>query len=228
MKKIFGLLTLAALLATPALALGAGQVGVYVAPKFVYGYTLLDGMKSVNDSGSWAKGSKSDNAFGGALALGYDFNKKFQVPLRAELEYAVFSEVSGKNSRWNDFYYDYYRQKLNIQNLFLNAYYDFRNSTAFTPYLGLGLGVAFIKDKGRWTNSYDSDSFSHGAKSSSNFAWNIGAGLAYDFTDRFSLDLGYRFAGLGKAETKESIYNYGLKTKNVYMHQLLLGARFTF
>jgi opacity protein-like surface antigen len=46
------------------------------------------------------------------------------------------------------------------------------------------------------------------------------------------VDLGYRFAGLGSANTKWEFDEDGdgarFKTKNVYMHQLMLGMRFGF
>ena len=190
---------------------------------------------------TWAKGNDGDSVFGGALAVGYDFYKKIQVPLRAELEYAAFSQAEGKSSETS--YYDdvifgkgSITQKLGVQTLFLNVYYDFRNSTAFTPYLGAGLGLAFLRAKGQqdWWNYYDgvldeSGTFKLGAKTSTNFAWNIGAGLAYDFTDYFSLDLNYRFAGLGKAKTADvEGGGWRIKADNVYMHQVLLAFRFTF
>jgi len=46
MKRIIGLLTLTALLITQSLALAAEQIGVYVAPKFIYGFTQMQGMKT--------------------------------------------------------------------------------------------------------------------------------------------------------------------------------------
>ena len=42
-----------------------------------------------------------------------------------------------------------------VQTLFANAYWDFHNSTAFTPYLGGGLGMGFIKTK--YTADVDGD-----------------------------------------------------------------------
>ena len=41
MKRVIGLLALAVLLATPSPAL-AGQTGMYIAPKFSYGYALME------------------------------------------------------------------------------------------------------------------------------------------------------------------------------------------
>jgi opacity protein-like surface antigen len=247
--------------APPPLPVAAGQLGIYVAPKFIIGFTQMQGMKTNGVYAPYTEvpfshkiGNKTDNAFGGALAVGYDFNKKFQVPVRTELEYSIFSEVSGKKS--SDNFLDYgpnysasAKQKLQIQTLFLNAYYDFHNDTAFTPYIGGGLGLAFINSKGSFTYAVQppavTDDFKYalspGSKNSTNFAWNIGAGVAYDINDNISLDLGYRFAGLGKAETKSAsgVFDVNVqnadvsltakgKTSNVYMHQVMLGLRFTF
>ena len=48
MKRIIGLLTLAALLVVPSLASASGQVGLYVTPKFIYGGMMMDGIKITN------------------------------------------------------------------------------------------------------------------------------------------------------------------------------------
>ena len=122
MKRIMGLLAMAAFLISPSLVFASGQTGIYVAPKFVYGYTQLQGMKSYYDGDLIAKGNKSDSAFGGALAIGYDFQQKISVPVRAELEYAAFSQVTGKTVKWySSTAYDRVTQKLRIQTLFVNA-----------------------------------------------------------------------------------------------------------
>jgi len=240
-----GLLVMAAFLVSPSLVFASGQTGIYVAPKFVYGYTLMEKTQDewVNSYPVLGKKNMNDHAYGGALAVGYDFNKKVQVPVRTELEYAMFSEVSDKKTVWHSSSPTYddlscIKQKLQIQTLFVNAYYDFRNSTAFTPYLGGGLGLAFIRAKGNYSwdqfnsvgDHVDWESTSMGAKSTVNFAWNIGAGAAYAINNNISLDMGYRFAGLGGAESKwsDSYVPGRTKTKNVYMHQIMLGARFTF
>jgi len=245
MKRIIGLLAMAALLFTPTVAFATGQTGIYVAPKFVYGFTQMNGMGTQGDDDPVRVGNKSDNAWGGALAIGYDFYRQNRIPVRAELEYAVFSEVSGKKSGKHiddpgfDEAYFRMKQKLSIQTLFANAYYDFRNDTPFTPWVGAGLGMAFINSKGNATGvgldegvPFGPDSVSSGSKLNTNFAWNVGAGVAYAVNEAVSVDLGYRFAGLGKAKTK---WGYGnddergrFRTKNVYQHQLMLGLRFSF
>ena len=102
MKRIIGLLVLAALLVTPTLAFATGQTGAYVAPKFVYGFTQMMRMQSSDDDVPRI-GNKNDNAWGGALAIGYDFYRQNRIPVRAELEYvyglALESRAFFKESR---------------------------------------------------------------------------------------------------------------------------------
>ena len=76
---------------------------------------------------------------------------------------------------------------------------------------------------------------STGSKTVTNFAWNIGLGLGYQITNNIALDVGYRFADLGKVKTKwynwtwsEPGDGWGLETKRIYQHQFSMGARFTF
>ncbi len=252
MKKIFafcGALLCIGMFQSGARA--ADQIGVYVAPKFIYGYTVMDKLKANVKSGGASVGTSDDDhddAFGGALAIGYDFDKKFNVPVRAELEYSIFSQTeagvgaevkrSGPNLGLS------LDQKLDIQTLFFNIYYDIKTGTPITPYIGAGLGMAFVDAKSNisgnttWGSALSLDT-DRGTESNTNFAWNVGAGAAWAFTDNLSVDLGYRFASLGevKSDTIDTTATVGpisisgdvsSKTENLYMHQVMLGLRYTF
>jgi opacity protein-like surface antigen len=214
MKRILASLLCLGLLAVAVPAKQASAEGVYVAPKIIWGVTQLQG---IEDS-AFSRKNKIDNVFGGALAVGVKAN-----PARVELEYGVFSEASGKNKDDDG---DYVKLKTQAQTLFVNAYFDIDTATPFTPYVGAGLGLAFLRSKGNWNILDVSESY--GSKTKTNFAWNLGAGVAYDFTQNVALDLGYRFAGLGKARTGTDIADDRARAKNVYMHQFMLGLRFSF
>jgi len=145
MKKILLLLTLLCLLA-PAGA-HAEQFGLYLAPKLIYGVQNFD-MKESVPNGSIGLGSHSENVFGAGLAVGYDFGLYSALPVRAELEYATFTEAKASASgRTLGLAYNA-SGKVYVYSLCLNAYYDFRNETRFTPYLGAGLGMSFVSMKG--------------------------------------------------------------------------------
>lgn len=152
----------------------AEQLGVYVAPKFVYGATIMDSTKFTGTgSDVWGKSGESrkisggsDSAFGGSIAFGYNFDKRSGVPVRTEIEYAIFSETENKESLSKSLQTEgigwheeetttgSLKQRFGIQTLFLNAYYGFQTGTAFTPYVGGGLGMAFVNTKAKYSNSY--------------------------------------------------------------------------
>ena len=240
MKRILGVLLLIGVMVTPTVASAGEQIGVYVAPKFVYGLTQMDGAKGhwseAGASSSERIGSKTDDTFGGSIAIGYDFDKKFGVPIRAELEYAGFSKAEAEKTYGDDDYTSKMKQTFGIQTLFVNAYWDIDTGTQFTPYVGAGLGMAFIrtkfKDSGyEYADPDDSWSESTGSKNVTNFAWNVGAGLGYDITENWTMDVGYRFVGLGSVKTKtyrDDDYEMYGKTSNLYQHQVAVGIRYTF
>lgn len=253
MFKKFGMLLLAACFVLSAQVKAEAEptdkIGVYVAPKFVYGIGTFKGKAIDSATGTLASKNATENAFGGAFAIGYDFSKRLDVPVRVELEYAATSRMDKTaNSSWFEEGYgegwEDYKTKIDVQSLFLNAYYDFKNSTAFTPYIGAGVGLAFVGTKMN-VNGYedsidvsnDSWDYTVGKKTRTNFAWNVGLGCSYALNETVSIDLGYRYADFGKAKTKtltgyDDVDNVNFtihgKAKRVAMHQFMLGARFTF
>ena len=217
MKRCFAVLALVCALALPGLAKAEGT-GMYLAPKFLM--SIQNNYPTMEADSLSAGENYSQFTLGGALALGYDFNSQFGVPVRAEVEYALRgnSEKSWNYGRGMDF-----KGAWNASTLFLNLYYDFRNSTAFTPYVGAGLGMAF-----NYANYTFSSPGYHGNfdEHSTNFAWNVGAGVAYDITDSLAVDQGYRYVNLGYYEVD---LPDGAKLKNQPCnHEFMLGLRYTF
>lgn len=208
----------------PASAEASPTLGVYVAPKFVYSYVSTDisGL-GTNDV------STDDDVFGVAVALGYDFDVAFDVPIRAELEWNMHSQSEkdhtytiagiGNTDVTNN---------IGIQSVFLNAYFDLHNSSKFTPYVGAGVGVSFVDVEATLNGGID---YTIEEKTTTNFAWNVGVGVAYAFTSNLSLDLSYRYSQFGKGETSRSAY-YGThmsaKTDTIGAHQGLFALRYTF
>ena len=256
MKRFMGALILVAMLVVPTVCFADGnQVGVYVVPKFVYGLTQTSGVKvheryeHTRSPYAFNIGSNTDSTFGGSIALGYDFSKKFNVPIRAELEYSAFSKADkGKNftvigNTPTNVTYEKWSQSYQVQTLFLNAYWDIDTGTKFTPYFGAGLGMGFIGTKvGADGDTYDAGVLQEswdikiGSKTVTNFAWNVSAGLGYDITDHWTIDAGYRFVGLGSVKTGTYTEPSGSggtlsvhgKTDNLFQHQFSIGARYTF
>ena len=258
MRRIIGLLVLAALFVVPSLAFAESQpVGFYIAPKFIASSTWIEkfGVNGARYAGGGTyvpiDNEKSDTTFGGALAIGYDFGKRTKVPVRFELEYAMFSEIVGdapSNLHWliggDPMDFDI-KQKMDVRTAFVNIYYDVHSGDPDVPFsfwVGGGLGTAFIDSKSDFyiripAVNYTESWSTAGSKKTTNFAWNVGIGVGYDFTSNLTLDVGYRFASLGKADTnagRGSLFYvlWGLdqstEAKQIYMHQFMLGLRLGF
>ena len=225
MKRAIACLVFAAFFALPALA-AAENSGVYVAPRLLLGFQHT-GTTNIGDEAK----SNYENTFGGALAVGYNFASSFRLPLRAELEYAYRSEAEEKASVDIPGVAKYdMKHKMSISTLFLNAYYDIDTGSAFTPYFGIGFGMAFVDNKWSGENSNGKE-FGSGSASTSSFAYNLGLGVSYAFTENVAADLGYRFIGAGYHDGKFKD-NYGGEENKIgsfpTIHEIYLGARITF
>ena len=254
MKRFFSIFAALVLLVSVSKTAVAAEwyEGIYIAPKISYNHVVMDKLRmdsSVDESLEPARFSKgkNDDTFGLALAIGYDFDKR-GVPVRAELEYSYLGRASGSASSVvvdNEYLHQVmsYKQKMDIQTVFLNAYFDINTGTPFTPYVGAGIGFALIDvEKASATNSayfidddfLYSESVAAGSKSHTNFAWNIGAGIGWDITPEITLDLGYRYMMLGEAKSKwrdaSGRGDYFIRTKvdDVNIHQVQFAVRYTF
>ena len=116
----------------------------------------------------------------------------------------------------------------------LNAYYDFKNSTDFTPYLSAGLGYAYISQKTSNIFKINVNSLTiplwSRSHATNNFAWSAGAGIKYSINQDFSFDLSYKYLDAGQAEVYhfDSIgTDFNSKTK-VRTHDIMLSATYHF
>ena len=60
-----------------------------------------------------------------------------------------------------------------------------------------------------------------------NFAWNLGAGVGYSLTDHIIVDLGYRYTSFGDAK-KYTSGTLNFQAKDLDSHEALLGLRYQF
>lgn len=116
----------------------------------------------------------------------------------------------------------------------VNAYIDIGTWRGVTPYIGGGIGVASIDVQGYTDVNTPTGGFAYSVSdnSTTNFAWALYAGLSYDVTDQFTIDLAYRYTDLGDAESGR-VRNYidpttvpGLQIRDITSHDLLLSARY--
>ncbi len=201
-----------------AYAADNSNYGVYLAPKFAVSVLHTRGTLDLTASTSGPRRVFGARA-GGALALGYDFWRKCQVPFRLELEYGASESVS-KTASVKVFRRRFpFRAKIGVQTLLINAYVDMPNSSGFTPYIGAGAGMAFIDVEGR---SMGMSASGHARVP----AGQLGLGCSYAFNRNVSVDIGYRFVIM--RNTDASCDSMRLNLQKNYMHQAMLGLRITF
>lgn len=167
-----------------------------------------------------ANGTHSNARLGGGIAVGYNFDNYFHVPVRTEIDVMArmrdsSNYLSGRqtyNYSWMAKTTDeqHVNNKVQLNTFMFNAFYDFKNKSAFTPYIMAGVGLGSFKHTSILNNSetiYDtsdepinySESKSRKSRTANNFAWNAGAGVRYKINEDFDLDFSYRYLDAGKS-----------------------------
>ncbi len=208
------------LMATPA-PVHAGDTGIYLAPRLMYNFQTFNEPKVKYSGGKEALNSSNRGSLGASLALGYNFYSRYFMPVRAEVElgYSFNASYSSVASHLRGGSYSF-TDTIGTQTLFVNGYYDFYNTSQVTPYLSAGLGTSWLRSSGNIAG------YSTGSNTEVSFAWNIGAGLGFKLSDTIGVDVGYRYANLGRAKT--GLSSQGMIETNVASHQLMMGLRYNF
>src|SRR5260221_12710048 len=118
----------------------------------------------------------------------------------------------------------------------VNAYYDLPSFAGFTPYVGGGVGVA-RNEVGTTTLSDPRSGATVATLSGSTttqFAWQVSAGISYAILPAVALDFGYRYfdAGEGRSGTRGTFLGAPITAPiqrgNIRAHELQEGIRVGF
>ena len=134
----------------------------------------------------WSGGS-DDSALGLGGGVGYQFNPNMRADLTVD---------------WAGDYKVAPGADLSTTTVLGNLYFDWANDSAFTPYVGAGLGYGWVDN----TPSGDH----------SGIAYGLTAGVAMDVTQSIAVDLGYRF--------RDTM----ISGSDPLEHQIVAGVRFSF
>ncbi|MEP0520093.1 MAG: outer membrane beta-barrel protein [Hyphomicrobiales bacterium] len=167
------------------------------------------------------------------VGVGYQFNHYFRMDLT--WDYTATWDFEGNTiclggggcgSTYNDEY-----SSFSMHTVLANAYLDWENSSSWTPYIGAGLGFAYINAGRHYANNADGSYAAFGENGNFNFAAAAMAGVSYEVSQNFSLDASYRYLWVGDVESGESETS-GLTGKVTYhdvdFHQVRVGGRYTF
>jgi len=132
-------------------------------------------------------GGENDGAVVAGGGFGYQFNPNMRADIRAD---------------WAGDYDAGHGKDVNVTTVLGNLYFDWANESAFTPYVGAGVGYG-------WAD------ISRG-ESDEGFAFALMAGVSARLSDTVSIDTEYRFrdVSISGADPME--------------HQIMTGIRFSF
>ena len=160
-------------------------------------------------------------------AIGYNW-AKHGVSLRTEVEFLYRTNLGYDSNPtfMNAASPTKFSSSMTSKTVLFNGYYDFTNTTKFTPFIGGGVGLSM-------NNSTTHGSLTSGASPSeykrdmTNFAWNLGGGVAYNLTEHIILDVTYRYTDLGKASWGDANVAQ-ITSNNLHTNELHFGARYQF
>ena len=211
MKKI--LLAGLAVLTFASFAEAGSCVRPYVSVKATESRLNMNGR--VLDNG-WTRIAKKDWVAGGSAAVGVKM-----CAFRAEVEYNQSLKAMNKLRLPNEG--RYVESKQSYRSYMLNGYFDIPTYTPIRPYVGAGIGTARVR------TSVANNQNRHNA-----FAWQLAAGVGYNFNEHWTLDVGYRYVDNGNSvwtmPTNPLLGTDG-NTRTKYhskAHQATVGIRYTF
>jgi opacity protein-like surface antigen len=222
------------------LALGAEVSGFYLRGDIGFSNQSVERLSNSLDALGTIE--KVNLAFAGAPfaggGVGYRFNQWFRSDITGE--YRSAAAFTGLE-RYRDaslplgYGTDEYTASKRGLNLLLNGYVDIGNWYGLKPFVGAGVGAARITLE----NFKDANVVTQGlayAKSGSktNLAWALHAGVGYEVSPSFTVELAYRYLDLGDGRTG-TVYNYAgqcgsceaMIFKNVDSHDVKLGLRWS-
>ena len=211
-------------------AVGAAELeGLYVGIKGVYSYQDISDPTIKYPGQDFGFSDKDDWVTGFGMAVGYDFDKGLSLPLRVELEYMIRDDAEvawrGDQGVFISGSFDWeLKAETQVDTFLVNFFYDFKNSTALTPFVTAGFGMSFVDWKSSYTDSIATPDISM-EDDATEFAWTVGLGCGYKVSDAFTVDAGYRYLDAGTAEAG---YQTLSAESDIRLHEVILGLRYEF
>ena len=226
-----------------------GDVG-YVFDKNIDGvdYTFTDPISLLEEPASFTSASiDTDFTWGGGF--GYRFTDYFRADatvdgFRADFNGSTASDETctglpndGTTCRSEN------SSEVSAISVMANGYVDLGTYVGITPYVGAGLGYSFVS----WSDLNDTtycvdgggdvcvppgfavDSTTHGGEDGWRFTYALMAGFAYDLSNNFKLDVGYKYRSIdgGDMFGWDSPQTFGDGSHdNIDSHEVRLGLRY--
>jgi len=172
-----------------------GDIGVGVTDRFTLDY-LPNPLNPPNDF-AFQHSSMADTMFFNA-GVGYEFNNWLRFDVTGEYRAKTAVNAFGIYTFGGGTFGDSYQGYLKSWVFLANGYIDLGTWYCLTPFVGAGVGVAYNTMSDLTDTGIGQSGTGIGQNSSSwSPAWALYAGLAYNVTQNFKVELTYRYLNYG-------------------------------
>jgi opacity protein-like surface antigen len=204
-------------------------------PQVQWTGTTFDNIEFGNSfvgEGAIGCGSAGDRGLRGELSLAARGAKKFKADIKDSIIGVVPADpITGDPAIPSPMVADPAHTSVKTYTAMVNAYYDLGNHGGFVPYVGAGVGLAYNKMNNVYFTNSPFNNEIIGANQLS-LAWAVMAGVEYKFSQRASLDIGYRYIDTGSVHSDHgdsgNNWNPRFKLDDLAAHELMVGVRYKF
>lgn len=218
-----------------------GDVGIGINSGFDLDSLGAEGVTALG--GTWLRKDVADTPFISA-GVGYQFSDYLRGDITAEYRSATRFRGNADapyTPTPGTFKYPFYDGQFRSVDVMANGYVDLGNYNGLTPYVGAGIGAAYVMMGDTYqhtvfpaTGGTIVDGVLPG-NSKWNFAWALHTGVSWDVNPRLKLEMGYTYKSLGDITSRELRCNEAtsvnpncnewLKIKHLASNDLHLGMR---
>jgi len=175
--------------------------------------------------------SIDDTPFIGA-SLGYEWNNWLRFEVSAEYRSKARVYAFGHYTTGGGTFLDTYEGNLSSLIFLGNAFIDLGTWDCFTPFVGAGIGGAYNMLSDFTDINPSLAGFGIGRNPSEwNLAWALYAGVSYEVSKNFHIDLTYRYLNYGSITDTVDCFGGcnpdSFKFSNLYSNDIMLGLRWT-
>jgi opacity protein-like surface antigen len=182
----------------------------------------LSSHRGVNFSGLDAK-----DGFVGSIGFGYQFTDMVRADLTIDKLNSFDLTGTGSCSAWSSCTGGATSERTTLSAIAVmaNVYADLGSWHGLTPYVGAGIGAAYVDVSGHSSTNGTSSRALSGYETWA-LAANVAAGASYTISEGLMFDLGYRFLWIDNAESGRSAAEGPVQAKDLTAHQIRAGLRY--